>query len=336
MKKIIILLLFFNFKHSLAQLPTNHIPTQFDKFIERPEIDWAVYKSDTIRFPKINLNEYLRTQFQKEKIKVAANIVSISLRANEIIYADKKMINDKYFPLLDPIIDSFGNIRNREAFEKESRTPVNRFDSSVNDLLYLTEILYIEKNKLKSYIAWVSPQTAIYTSSDLFLGTCDYFLTAFNFDDNFEPAKNDNIIDLGKTQRQFFTDSFTSNDRIKELYGRNLIETLWPYVLNNKLEIFSLKTNKKLTPTEMDINLAYETPVMVPLFDSLGNEIGNKPMTGGSILEYISKIEMTQECYYDVSKNIVYNKIPEIILFSRSPWYENPDLKPILKIVFKN
>ena len=334
MKKIIILLLLFYCKLSLAQQPTYHVPTQFDKFIKRSEIDWAAYMMDTIRFPLINLNEYLRNQFQKEKIKVATGVVSRSLSANEIVYSDKKIIDDRMLPLICPIIDSFGNIRDKEAFEKESRTPMNRFDSSVNDLLFLTEILYIEKNKLRSYIAWVSPQTAIYASSDLFLGISDYFSTAFNFEYNFEPAVNDKIIYLGKTHRQISTDSFKPKDRLKEFYGRNLIETLWPYVLNGNPKIFSLRSNKKLAPNELDVSLTYDPPLLIPLFDSLGNEIGKKQVTAGSILEYISKVEIVQEWYYDESRNIVYNTIPEIILLCRKEWDENSDIKPLLKIVF--
>ncbi|MFT3907908.1 MAG: hypothetical protein QM737_00660 [Ferruginibacter sp.] len=331
MKKIIILLLLFNFKEAFAQQPINHIPTQFDKFIEQPEIDWAVYMSDTIRFPEINLNEFLRTKLDNDQIKAAIWTYSRSARANDIIYADRKTIKRCYLCSLPAFSDSFNFTTYHENVDTSS---CRKFDSLVYNLISLTEIIYIEKGKLKSYIPWIAPKTSVYTGLGLFLGIGDYFSTAFNFVYNFQPTRDDKIIYLGKTTRQVFIDSFQSKDRLKEIYGRNLAEALWTYALDDKLNIFSVKTNKKLTPDQLDRNFLADDPVMFPILDTLGNTIGLEAKAFGSVLEYIKKVEIVQQWYYDETSNIVYNRIPEIILFSLTDWYDNSEVKPLIKIVF--
>ena len=91
MKKIIPLLLLVS-NASFAQLPTQQKATQFDKFINKPEIEWAAYINDTIRFQKINLNNLLFSRLVKNEIKISLPVGSGSHEANQIRYLNKKVL----------------------------------------------------------------------------------------------------------------------------------------------------------------------------------------------------------------------------------------------------
>ena len=80
---------------SFAQLPTQQKATQFDKFINKPEIEWAAYINDTIRFKKINLNNLLFSRLVKNEIKISLPVGSGSDEANQIRYLNKKSIDEK-------------------------------------------------------------------------------------------------------------------------------------------------------------------------------------------------------------------------------------------------
>lgn len=120
---------------------------------------------------------------------------------------------------------------------------------------------------------------------------------------------------------------------IKQLYNRNLIETLWPYILLGKADAFSIETNTKLKKEEINQYLLRKTRIPVPTYDSTGTVSGFiLPQLDFSPEEF-TEIELIQDWYYNYRDNIVFNKIKELLLYVKSPSV-NEESIPILKIVF--
>ena len=320
MNKLILFILLVTAKCSFAQLPVlAKEPTQFDKFIAKPGIEWAAYISDTVRFFKNNLSEILRNRFDKNEIKASVPVTARTIESNKIIYSKK-----------DEIISHYPSMQGQE--------PGEYLDSTVSDLVYAAEILYIEKGILKTYIPWISPKFSVITASGLRLGYADYFSSAFNFKYNFSPASHDKIILLEQTKRKLKIDSLSSANMLKELYGKNVAEVLWPYILNDKVDVFSIEGNKKLLANDLHTGIIMEQ-VPVPVYDSTGILMGNKKVFSEPVLpENIAEVELTQNWLYDETKNIVYSIIPGMILYA-TPSKGNDDIHmenlPVVKIVFK-
>ena len=99
------------------------------------------------------------------------------------------------------------------------------------------------------------------------------------------------------------------------MFGHNIIETLWPYIENNKIVLYSVPENKKITLHEINKeNLLNLQTVNVPIYDSVGNLSGTKLIVTEIISTIFDRIIITQEWYYNETKNIVFCKIPDAIL----------------------
>ncbi|MFN0081862.1 MAG: hypothetical protein ACKVOM_05040, partial [Ferruginibacter sp.] len=81
------------------------------------------------------------------------------------------------------------------------------------------------------------------------------------------------------------------------------------------------------------LNLA---TVSVPVYDSVGNLFGNRLISEEINAGSFDKISITQQWYYNDTKNIVYCLIPEAYLFLKKAdkVSSTKDVKPVLKITF--
>jgi hypothetical protein len=105
-------------------------------------------------------------------------------------------------------------------------------------------------------------------------------------------------------------------DQLKEMYGKNLVEAIWPYVLKNEIDAFAIDQNLKLKPEELDITLAYNQPVITPIYDSTGSSIITfkviaDPIDPGRFTD----VQLIQDWFYDHKKNKVYSYITELVLY---------------------
>ena len=329
MKRLIAILLQLS-NASFAQSPTQQIVTQFDKFINKPEIEWAAYINDTIRFEKVNLNKLLFIRFAKNEIKASLPVGSGSPEAEQISYLKKKEIDRVKFHANDiPSFDSAGNMVGVQSVMPEIDTAFALTDA--------TQILYIANGQLKTYTPWVATMIPVVTSTGVYLGNGDYFSTCFNFNYAYQADKKNKILFLSQSKRKIRLDSFDVKNKLKELYGRNLIQTLWPYILKDKFEIFDYTKNKKIKAKELDAELINGPKAAVPIYDSLGNITGSKIIQEALSVDVFTSIELIQDWYYDQTKNIVFNTVRELYLYAKK-WTTDGEAKeatPILKIVFK-
>ena len=334
MKKLTVILLLLS-KISFAQPGSQQKPTQFDKFIIKPEIEWAAYINDRIIFANPSLNKLLLLRLDKDEVKAALPVWNGSSEAVEIRYLAKSIIDTAVlFPHNTlAMFDSLGNQAKVEIIPY-------KLDTATFTLTDITQILYIENNQLKSYIPWVTTTIPVITSNGIFLGNAVYFSICFHSTYNYQLSKKNRISFLSQTKKKISIDSIDSNDKLKELYGRNLVQTLWPYILENKFQIFSVKNNIRLTPEEINTSLVNdikinETDYSFPVYDSAENIISYNYSWALSP-KVFTEVELTQDWYYDHTNNIVFNKIREMYLYTKV-WTmrgEAKEASPILKIVF--
>ncbi|MBK7122372.1 MAG: hypothetical protein IPH68_05880 [Chitinophagaceae bacterium] len=148
-KQLAVLLLLLS-NTSIAQNKPQ--PTQFDKFINKPGIQWAAYASDTFNFDRADLNNRLLNRLSKKEIKASLPLESRTTSVNNIKYIPLDSINSVYFGAATGI---------------DNKIDTTRF--------LITEITryYMLKRDLKSYIPFVTPALPVYLSSE---NTCESFI----------------------------------------------------------------------------------------------------------------------------------------------------------------
>jgi len=217
-----------------------------------------------------------------------------------------------------------GNVIEREEVIPEVSPGEFRFTE-------ITQILYIDKGILCSYVPMVTPTLSLYTSTGQYVGETFYFSTAFNFKYENKTRKKDKIIFLQETNKKI---SLANSDvTLKELYNRNMVETIWPQVLSNKIDVYDVATNKKLDPAALHSSVQYKAATLSPIYDSVDvvfkYETINEPAKPGDF----SHAALLQDWYYNQTKNIIFSKIKELYLYATPLNGKEP--VEVIKLVFK-
>ena len=317
--KLTVLFLIF-WDHSISQLATLPTATQFDKFITNDKIQWAAYANETITFDKYNLSEELYKRFQAGKIKISEPLLRDSLMAGKKInYLNKKELELRSF--------APGSDLNSK--------PTNRVDSNSSALIHAEQILYVANGKLYSYVPWVSPLISVYTSSDRFIGTTEYFSSSINRKYNFKSSKRDDLTFITTTKTKISLDSLPRTNMLKQLYGINMLEAIWDDLTNDKNEITNLSNQQKVALKDLK-DFTYSGTVSIPIYNAEGKITGYQEYSEPISPSLFQQIEITQSWYYNYSRNIVVNNITDITLYLKNKGFsENEQSNPVLKITFK-
>ncbi|MGG9964547.1 hypothetical protein [Ferruginibacter sp. SUN106] len=326
MRIAIILMLCFFSNQNVAQRII--APTQFDTFINRPSVEWAAYMWGKVKGEKINFNKLLLNRYSKNEITGTFALYREFVSEYTLDFIKKDSLDKKAlypFCIMRPY-DPYGEYPGPMI----KPYPVDSSDKTTS----LTEqIVYVENGRLKSYIPWITPQMLeFYTPINLM----DYFSTCFNFKPDFKPGSQNKIIFLSQTTKKIRLDSTDAEQKLKELYGRNLLQTLWPYVLNGKLPVFSIKTNQQIAAAKVDTFIVSKFARHRFIYDTAGIKTGEEYYNEAPVPFYIKEVELVQNWYYDYKENIVLCKIPELIIYS-DHWIDghvSNESLPILKIVF--
>ncbi len=308
--------------------------TAFDKFVISSSIHWASYVFDTVSIKNNLLNSLLLSRFQKNEIRGSLYQWRPPKDKTSIIYESKNDIDSIMFTprRCMPILDSNGNEPPDVVYEKRKDPDI----ASIT-MTEIKQLLYIENGKLKSYVAWVSPMVPVITSMGVNLGNGGYFSTCFNFNRNYSLRKKDYVLSLSETRLVMYPDSLYQWDRVKELYGRNFIEILWPHIENGEFEVYITDTNTKLKKEEIIPYVLKKTAIPSPVYDSNGNITTAIEYVENSFFpKKITKTELVQDWYYNYRENIVFSKIRELYLYVQRPssTRDNPETMQLLKIVF--
>jgi hypothetical protein len=109
---------------------------------------------------------------------------------------------------------------------------------------------------------------------------------------------------------------------LKEVYGRNMIEAMWNEIMNDKNEFIDIKSGQKTSAKGLR-KYTFPSSITIPVYDSLGNIMGTKNYNEPLSPYLFQQIEITQNWFYNYSKNIVINNIPDITLFLRSKNFQD-------------
>ena len=331
MKKILAVVSLFLFSDLAAQVASR--PTQFNRFINKPSVEWAACLNVQATFDKEPLNRILAERLARNEIKASLPLYSGLNDATAITYLTRDSIDNVmlYPSSMLPRYDSAGN---ELPFDRQSLKSKVTVDSLIQTSL--TEILYIENSELKTYVPWVSPMMPIRTSSGILLGQGSYFSTCFNFKYNYKTSRRKKIGFLGETNQLIPLDSAMPLNHIKQLYSRNLVQTIWPYILDGKIKVYTTGSGDLLEKEKIDEYLVNKTKIPVPTYDEAGNITGNSFLASAFETRLFTSVELRQEWYYNYTDNIVFSRIREIVLCLRMIPSEGaePVSSPVLKIVF--
>lgn len=319
-KLIVIFLLTGNF--SIAQLKPQ--PTRFDKFVHKPTIEWAAYASDTFSFA--GFNNLLLERLQKKQIKASLPLESRTGGVNHIKYSELDTINNAFYgDNVDYMMDSMGN-------EVSVKKPIPKKDTSNFKITEVTQILYIENGTLKSYIPFITPTLPVFISTGNYIGEQYYFTTGFNYKFNKKARKKNKLLFLSQTKKMITLNPERSTDKLKEMYGRNLLETVWAHIPEVGTALFSVD-GYKLNYEEINISGPYIKPQPVPIYDSTSKSTIIKYIAVGSAFSgQYTHVQLLQDWYYDQKKNIVFSNIREMYVYLKEA---DKDIEPVFKLVFK-
>jgi hypothetical protein len=305
--------------------------TELNKFVLEKDVEWAIYKNDTLFTDEPDLRKMLIDKAIAKKIKIFYPRLEGSKSENKIEFigtADYEFIEYGHATLDLPAFDENGNITS--PLKAKAKIDFTELEGELG----LSQILYSKNGMLYSHINRISPMINIRTAQGMFFGKTNHFSTAFNTKLKNFNSKSDKIIFLKKTSTEFYVDSIKKENKLKEMFGHNVIETLWPYIQNNKIALYSVPENKKVNLHDIKTeNLLNLETVNVPMYDSIGNLSGNKLVFTEIIPTIFDRIRITQEWYYNETKNIVFCKIPDAILSTRKVSKEDKATHEI-KIVF--
>ena len=323
-KKLTLIFLFAN-QILFAQNKTQ--PTPFDKFVTKPGIEWAAYASDTVNFTSADLNNLLLKRISKKEIKASKPVESRTDGTDKITYSPLDSIDQAFYgDRIDILMDSTGT----QYFLKRD---VPEKDSSNFKRTEVTQILYVEKGKLKSYIPFITPTLPVYMmSSGQYIGERFYFTSCFNYAYNSKPRNKSKLIFLTQTKKMIGLTTTQRADQLKEMYAQNLVEPLWPYVLKNEIDVFAIKDNRKLKPEESDISLTMNEPIIIPIYDSVGTVISYVVTSKPVDMNRFTDVQLLQDWYYDQRRNKIFSNIKEIILFVKK---DDKETAPVLRLVFR-
>jgi hypothetical protein len=324
MKKKLTLILLLTNHFSFAQNKTH--PTPFNKFVNGPGIEWAAYASDTVNFTGADLNNLLLKRISKNKIKASKPVESRTDEANKITYSPLDSIDQAFYgDRIDILMDSTGT----QYFLKHE---IPEKDSSNFKRTEVTQILYIEKGKLKSYIPFITPTLPVYMSTGGYIGERFYFTSCFNYTYKTNLRNKSKLIFLTQTKKIIKLDAAEPTDRLKEMYGNNLLKTLWPYVLDDKIDAFYPGSTRKLKTEELNVSLAYNEPLLMPMYDDTGNIVGYTVIADPIDTKKFTDVQLLQDWYYDHKKNKVYSNIKEMLLYLKK---DDKEPVPVLRLVLR-
>jgi hypothetical protein len=281
-------------------------PTQFDRFVQKPKIEWAAYASDTFNFPL--LNRILYERLQKNKIKASLPFDSRTADADKVSYVTLDSIDKIFFDEGEPAAIDSGTFTNTEV----------------------TQVLFIENGCLKSYIPWVTPTLPVYISTGTYIGQRFYFNSAYNYRYNYRPKKRNRLSYLGQTKKMVKLDDPATE--LKKMNGRNMLQVLWTYIQTNEIAVFTAEGEQKIDLHSKSPDISNMQAMPVPTWDS-GGMINKWVVTyDGYGSGSYTDAQLLQDWYYDHKENTVISCVRELLLYATK---DNKGTVPAFKMVFK-
>jgi hypothetical protein len=303
-------------------------PNSYNSFINSPAISWAGQAEGNadVAFGDHQFNKYTNIYDYIIAAQKSGKIKSYITRVwDPGAFADNNPIKQK--------------AKNKNEFYLEvnkhygRKGPSYLIDSLKN--IHFDQVYFIQNHKLRSYIIAAAPEYQVFTSAGFYVGNTISSFTALN--KNMAPSANkkDHIVLLKTTAQVLRFDSIQNIIPIKETYGMNLVSTLWYDLSKGYNKAIDLKTSKAIPAKNiMDYSGTDSAQAVMQGEDS--TNIYYK-VAGTPIRHNLSEISVSQNWYYDVTKNIFYTATTDATLYAKE--YDDQGVctgdNPRIKIIFK-
>ena len=321
MKHLFVALGIFLVSNSYSQAPANNYaehPNAYNLFITSSNISWAA------RFTP----EY---SFLDHSYKKYASIYDY------LIDNQKQGIIKSYLPknYNDDYDSSINNLQKEkeEYYVDTNYSKLDQSDLFVDSLkeLQFDQILTVEDHILKSHIIAAAPEFPVVTSLGVYLGNTYKALCCLN-KNNSSKAKNDLTVFLKDTYQYINEDTpwHYRTTIIKKSYDMNLITTLWYDLSKGYNKLIDLRNDKPVIPNQI-WNYPIEGFIKQDVYDSTGNLSGYQMLRSASARGYLTKLGIHQLWYYDATKNIFFDKIDYVDIYTSTM---NNGIEKRFKIIF--
>lgn len=329
MKFYLPVILVFAGQFTLAQPGTD--PTRFDRFVKKKNIEWAAYASDTFDFSSAGLNILLHNKLSSGKIKASLPMASRTTGINQVNYLPLAAIDEAFYGSAED------DTMNAEGNPIKIKRPVPEKTRDNFKITEVTQILYVEKGKLKSYIPFVTPALPEFTSTGSYVGERFYFNSSYNNQYNCRARNVRKLVFLRQTKSRIPLTGGDAENNLKKMYGKDLLETLWPKIMNGTIQAYTVDGNKLIPPEAIETTVKLGEPVLAPIYDESGNVVKYEVQVLSVIPQRFDQMDLVQDWYYDSRRDKVYNSIREAWLYSDQTGSDGTELKnrPLFKLVFK-
>jgi hypothetical protein len=304
-------------------------PNSYNSFINGPAISWAGQAEGNAD-----------VAFGDHKFDKYTNIYDY------IIAAQKSGKVKSYITRVwDPaVLSGTGNDKPKAKNNNEFYIEVNKHygrkgpSYSIDSLknIHFDQVYFIQGHKLRSYIIAAAPEYQVFTSEGMYVGNTLISFTAINKNSAAAADKNDKIVLLKTTAQVLRFDSLPNITPIKETYGMNLVYTLWYDLSKGYNKAIDLKTNKRIPAKNI---MEYSGTDSIEEVMQGGDDTTNiyYKVAGTPIRRNLSEISVSQNWYYDVTKNIFYTSITDATIYAKE--YDDQGVvtgdNPRIKILFK-
>lgn len=265
-------------------------------FVKNDNIDWAIQFFNRISFA--------------DNIKVYDNLLNNQLENKIQNFITKSWLEyNKNFTLIeDPKEDANDYLKVKLKKEEVNYTQES-YDALGN--VEFDQILYLENNRLKSFIIAAGAQIKVFTSNGLYLGNTTIAYSYLNS----LIKSNFNSNPISTTYQIFKIDSLEERSSLKKNYNMNLIFTLWNKCSLGFCNAIDLKRNKSIDPKNIIDYSVYDSTEQLFCGDTI---YPTKVMIPGAPARfYFSHIGIPQEWFFDKKKKVFYSRINEIYLYTK-------------------
>lgn len=330
MKQSFIIACVLLFNAAAAQQPGSQEKVSFDSFVLKPGVEWALFNSDGFRFE--NLNNRLLQRFAAGKITAALPEYWETGRQYLIVCISKDSLDRLKFPVQYRIgvVDSVA--AGNSSIQKMQPRSV---DTSKQSVTNVNQVLYVENGRLLSFIPWVTASVIeVKSRSGMVLGHSDYFSTCFSYSPSVKKINRSKMHFLATTNREIKLNATADKDKLKETNGRNLVETLWPYIEKDRFKIYAYEPVRNIRASEIGYLKNY-TQTPAGSYDSSKNAASINAFSGTGFNPAIFKMAVIeQDWYYDEPANAVFNLVRSLSLYVEPGDGNEKKTAPVIKIVF--
>ncbi len=301
-------------------------------FIKRSSVTWAADVSAAYQLNNPNISLALRQKLAAGKL--IAFIPGENEEEQEATAAD---VRQRIAPnRTKDVVDDNGNVVATTMEADDPLFSARYFSDQTNSSVLLKQLLYIRDGLLKIYIPSASPKYSVFTSWGEELGQAPAFSTAANKCLKIPRSRSRMIMFDTATSIVINLDTMQAGAMVKQLYGHNLLQALWPDFKKQHYQFFvgNSKTPVTFAALNMDI-INGDAAIKVPVYDSIGNISGYTAAPSIPLdLSLFTKVEIMRRNWFNAKKNRFFSEPYQLVFYARrwlnAGWEAQPS--PVLMV----